>query len=331
MAEEEHTLSSINIKEKLLTYLRSETNNTRITLAEPPTPITGGFDTAIYKFQLKKAPPNLSKPLVLRIFTRDTNLDRAPFESNIQNSLANIGYPVPKVYSTSTNGDIFGGSFMIMEHMTGQPMVNEPEDQIPSLLAEAHLHLHSIDATLVENELRKAGISKMHVSFGPRFNWVKEQIEKGGHEWLAPALDWIVENRPKEPERLRLLHGDFHPLNILVLKGKVSGVLDWSTFLIGDPALDVAITRFLGLVAFPYYLDHIDWPRLIGLYSDHYLGERVIDRELIGFYEMFRNLTSMLEGVRGHRGWGHPDTMVRLSKYFLEQTGIKVNLPKQLV
>ena len=327
MAEEEHTQSSINIKEKLLTYFRSETQNPRIAFAEPPTPITGGFDTAIYKFQLKKAPQYLSKPLVLRIFTRDTNLDRAPFESIIQNSLANIGYPAPKVHSTSTNGDYFGGSFMIMEYMPGQPMVNEPEDQIPSLLGEAHLHLHSLDVTVVEEELRKAGISKMHVSFGPRFNWVKEQIENGGYEWLAPALDWIVENRPKEPERLRLLHGDFHPLNILVLKGKVSGVLDWSTFLIGDPALDVAITRFLGLVAFPYYLDHIDWPRLIGIYSEHYFEESSVDIERIGYYEMFRNLTSMLEGVRGHRGWGHPDTMVRLSKYFIERTEIKIKLP----
>ncbi len=207
-------------------------------------------------------------------------------------------------------------------------MVNEPETQIPRLLAKAHLHLHSIETTLVEKELKKAGISKMHVSFGPRFNWVKEQIENGGHEWLAPALDWIVEHRPKKPERLAILHGDFHPLNILVLKGKVSGVLDWSTFLIGDPALDVAITRFLGLVAFPYYLDHIDWPRLIGLYSEHYLEESSVDIERIGYYEVYRNLLSLLEGIRGHMGWGHPDTMVRLSESFLERTGIKINLPK---
>jgi len=327
MADVEHVQSSIDIKEKLLSYLRSETQNPRIAFAEPPTPITGGFDTAIYKFQLKEPPPNLSKPLALRIFTRDTNLDRAPFESIIQNSLVKIGYPVPKVHSTSIKGDVFGGSFMIMDFMTGQPLVNEPEAQIPSLLAKAHLHLHSIDATVVEKELRKAGISKMHVSFGPRFNWVKEQIENGGHEWLAPALDWIVEHRPKEPERLALLHGDFHPLNILVWEGRVSGVLDWSTFLIGDPAMDIAITRFLRMVAFPYYLDHIDWSRLIGLYSEHYLGERSVDSERIGYFEVYRNFMSLLEGIMGHRGWGHPDTMVRLSKYFLERTGIKISLP----
>ena len=105
-------------------------------------------------------------------------------------------------------------------------------------------------------------------------------------------------------------------------------MLDWSGFMIGDPALDIAITRFLGTVAFPYYLVHIDWPRLIGLYSEHYLGERLIDSERIGFYEVARNLMSLLEGVEGHRGWGQPDTMVRLSKCFEEITGIKISLPK---
>jgi aminoglycoside phosphotransferase (APT) family kinase protein len=319
--------SSIDIKGKLLSYLRSETRNPRITYATPPTPITGGFDTSIYKFQLKGASPDLSRPLVLRIFTRDPNLDRAPFESIIQNSLSNLGYPVPYVYSTSINGDIFGGSFMIMEFLTGQPMINEPEDQIPKMLARAHLDLHSIETTVIENTLRGAGISKEDVSFDRRFNWVNKRIESGGHEWLQPARDWIVDHRPEEPKRLVVIHGDFHPLNILVSKGRVSGVLDWSGFMIGDPALDIAITRFLGTVAFPYYLLHIDWPRLIGIYSEHYLGERLIDSERISFYEVARNLTSLLEGVEGHRGWGQPDTMVRLSKRFKERTGIKISLP----
>jgi aminoglycoside phosphotransferase (APT) family kinase protein len=195
------------------------------------------------------------------------------------------------------------------------------------MLAKAHLRLHSIDTTVIENTLRDAGISKEDVSFDHRFNWLKNRIESGGHEWLQPALDWIVEHRPEEPKKLAVIHGDFHPLNILVSKGRVSGVLDWSGFMIGDPAFDIAITRFLGTFAFPYVLGHIDWPRLIGLYSEQYLRERLIESERIDFYEVARNLMSLLEGVEGHRGWGQPDTMVRLSKRFKERTGIKITLP----
>ena len=121
--------SSTDIKGKLLSYLRSETRNPRITYATPPTPVTGGFDTSIYKFQLVGASPELSKPLVLRIFTRDPNLDRAPFEGIVQNSLASLWYTVPYVYATSIDGDIFVGSFMIMEFLAGRHMVNEPEDK----------------------------------------------------------------------------------------------------------------------------------------------------------------------------------------------------------
>jgi len=320
-------VDSSDIKANLLTYLQSETEKRGITYAVQPTPITGGFDTSIYKFTLRGASPELSRPLVLRIFTRDPGMDRAPFESIIQNTLAGLGYPVPRVHLTSTNGEFFGGSFMIMEFLNGHPMVDEPEDTIPKMLAKAHLDLHAIDTIPILNNLRDNGIKSEHVSFDHRFNSVKNRIERDGHEWLQTALDWIVEHRPEEPDRLAVIHGDFHPLNILVADSKVRGVLDWSGFMIGDPALDVAITRFLGMLAFPYYLTHIDWFSLIKQYTGHYNSESPIDSERVGFYETFRNLTSLLEGVEGHRGWGHPETMVRLSKNLEEKTGIKVDKP----
>ena len=69
-------------------------------------------------------------------------------------------------------------------------------------------------------------------------------------------IDWLLENRPPEPERLAVCHGDFHPLNILVQDGIVTGVLDWPGFIIADPALDIANTIVLSTIPFKHIAPH---------------------------------------------------------------------------
>lgn len=72
--------------------------------------------------------------------------------------------------------------------------------------------------------------------------------------------DWIARVGSDEPAlqtRLRalpvrrcLLHCDFHPLNIMVDNGAISGVLDWNNACAGDPRVDLARTQsILRLVA----------------------------------------------------------------------------------
>lgn len=314
--------NSTDIEDKLLSYLRSELDNPQITFMLPPTPVAGGYDTTIYRFQVKGVSEELSRPLVLRIFTRDPNLDRAMFESVVQNALASSGYPAPQVFFTCNDADIFGASFMIMELMPGHPMFKEPENAIPKMLAKAHLHLHRIDTNPIRDAIESAGIERKYISFEWRFRWLKERIETGCHEWLFHGLRWVDENLPDEPERLAVIHGDFHPLNILVDDGEVSGVLDWSGFLLADPAYDIAITRVLGTVAAPS-----EWLQMVRLYYDYYQKERSVNDERVGYYEAFRCLWALLEGAEGHSGWSQPEVMRRLVEHFEKITGVMIQLP----
>lgn len=48
-----------------------------------------------------------------------------------------------------------------------------------------------------------------------------------------------------EPSTDTLVHGDFHGSQILVAKGKLSGVIDWGDVHCGDPALDLAAVHAL--------------------------------------------------------------------------------------
>jgi len=319
--------SLADINKKLLLYLGSELDNQQLTYVSLPTPVKGGFDTCIFRFQLKGASSELPQPLILRLFGKSSQ-NRAIFESAVQNVVAGSGCPAPRVFFTCTDESVLGGSFMIMELMPGQTMANMPVNIMSERLAKAHLHLHSIDVESVRNALEVAGIRQDRYSIEGRLSWLVKEIEAPGFEWLQSGLRWIVENRPEDPERLVVCHGDFHPFNILIKDSEVSGVLDWSGFLISDPAYDIGITQVLGTVAAPSLFPEINWVHLINRYYDYYQKECPVDPGRVEYYEAFRCLWALLEGAEGHTAWGHPETMRRLSEHFEKITNVSLAPPK---
>jgi len=311
------------IDDMLLSYLRSELQDQRLTYSTPPTPVEGGYDTAIYRFQLEGASDELAEPLILRVFAGNSP-NRAAFESLVQGAVAGVGYPAPKVHFTCMDDAVLGAGFLIMELMPGRPMTDLPEEVMPEMLAEAHLHLHGIDANPIREALESSGFRSSRRSFGNRIRGFKKQVEERRYDWLGGGLGWLEENRPGEPERPVVCHGDFHPLNLLVEDGRVSGVLDWAGFLLGEPAYDVGTTVFLGQVAAPALLPGIDWSKLMRRYLEHYLKKSPLEPERVDYYSAFRCLWAMFEGAEGHMAWSHPEVRGRLTGYFREKTGIAI-------
>ncbi|MCW4038028.1 MAG: aminoglycoside phosphotransferase family protein [Candidatus Bathyarchaeota archaeon] len=319
-----------DLSENLLSYLRSELADQQLTYMSLPTPVTGGFDTRIFRFQLKGAPNQVSCPLILRLFKKASQ-NRATFESAVQNAVADSGYLAPRVFFTCTDESVLSGSFMIMELMPGQTMmtgepirrINIPLKIMPVMLAKAHLDMHRIDSDSVRNSLDSAGIHQDRYSFDDRFDWLVKQIETPRFERLQSGLQWIIENRPEDPDRLVICHGDFHPINILTKDGEVSGVLDWSGFLLSDPTYDVGITKFLGEIVFNSFFEEFT-----NLYYDYYQSVSPVDSDRVDYYESFRCLWALLEGVEGHSGWSQPEIMVSLSERFEKITSVRLALPK---
>jgi len=60
------------------------------------------------------------------------------------------------------------------------------------------------------------------------------------------------------PEHRHLVHGDFGANNLLVRDGRVTGVLDWESAMIGDPLYDLANTR-LWAPFLPCMRSHADY------------------------------------------------------------------------
>jgi aminoglycoside phosphotransferase (APT) family kinase protein len=59
---------------------------------------------------------------------------------------------------------------------------------------------------------------------------------------LEKAMRWLVDHRPPDGPARVICHGDFHPQNILMADGRVTGVLDWPNVVVADREFDVAAT-----------------------------------------------------------------------------------------
>jgi aminoglycoside phosphotransferase (APT) family kinase protein len=59
------------------------------------------------------------------------------------------------------------------------------------------------------------------------------------------GFDWLQDNVPRDVPQLALVHGDLSERNILIDQGKISAILDWELWHVGDPVYDLAYVRRL--------------------------------------------------------------------------------------
>jgi aminoglycoside phosphotransferase (APT) family kinase protein len=170
-------------------------------------PVTGGADTAIWRVEHDRT---VSALRVLR-------LEQAPVAvvEQIAMRAASVALPVPEIRAVTTWSE---RPVMLIEWMRGEPLllaVMRDADHPAKwgrLLGAAQATLHEIPAP--------AGLPDASASWLGR---------------LSPEL-------PAGASGTTLLHFDFHPLNVLVDNGELSGVIDWSNAASGDPRLDAART-----------------------------------------------------------------------------------------
>ena len=87
---------------------------------------------------------------------------------------------------------------------------------------------------------------------GERASTVFENLRLAAGQVDRAAVLWVWESALSAPRWDRApvwLHGDLHPVNILVHDGRVSGVIDFGDITSGDPATDLAVAWMLLPVA----------------------------------------------------------------------------------
>jgi len=319
------------IAEKFINYLREELNEPDLQYRSTPTPLHGGYETRIYRFQLDGAQTGFTHPLVLRLYPEFYGIQNAVWESAVQNSLAESGFPVARVHFLCSDTSILGGAFYVMDYLPGQPLMFANPDRVPELLGKTHAELHQLDPKSIVNALKSKGFDAHDYSLDSSFDGLKKSARK--LPWIEEGVGWLFDNRPPDPARLSICHGDFHGLNILVDEGVVTGVLDWPGFKIADPVFDVANTLVLTTIPAKHLSSSwegwppVDWELAAQYYLSAYQSHRELDVSNLDYYRVRRCIQALVQGIEGQKVWQHSLIVHDLVAYIQTITGLKIIIP----
>jgi aminoglycoside phosphotransferase (APT) family kinase protein len=184
--------------------------------------VTGGADSQIWRVALPKG------DVALRLL-RANQQDVAVRERLAMDAARAAGLPAPGVRAV---GEVAGQPVLLIDWLPGNPLLHAIHEspwrtwRLGWAFGEMQGRVHQIPAPA--------------------------EVTSATHAWIDwanpdPALATLL--REQASEETVLLHLDYHPLNVLVRDGAISGVLDWTNAYGGDPRADLArtgaILRFL--------------------------------------------------------------------------------------
>jgi aminoglycoside phosphotransferase (APT) family kinase protein len=274
-------------------------------------------------------------------------------EALVQRALTAQGYPAPNVLCWEENPDVIGRRFMVMDFLPGRsPMggadIGAVVRALPWLLVRMPRALAQVQATLHTLSVNELTGSPDHQHFGVE-HWLErlEDVSADSTPELVEGTRWLRANRPQET-RLAICHGDLWPGNLLVERGRVTSVIDWSLATVADPAFDVGFTA-MGLAIAPIDVG----PRLERVitsttgwmrkrYEKAYRSLTGADLTAQPYYEALRcllELVLVVEHRRAKASGADRDTPTptwevagdRMIQYFEARTGVRVELPQRIV
>jgi aminoglycoside phosphotransferase (APT) family kinase protein len=305
------------IETRFFNYLKKELDEFEVT--EPLSQIKGGNEAYLYKFQISGI-PEMDKPLVLRLFPSFYGPEKATWEAMIQNLLHERDIPVPKAHLSTQDMDVLGGSFLVMDYVKGETIDPSEDVEVLKLAARTQAQIHELDGKEISDAIRSLGHSEHSHNITGRLNWLLRRAEK--HTQLAEIFNWIIENMPSPPSKLSVIHGDFHPMNLLIKEGRVEAILDWSGFIVGDPMIGLGWTLGITLASSKHVFPKDILERIVEQYFTEYEAVRPIDYDRLNYFVVFRLAMALIEGLDGQEFWTHPEIVNNIVDEIYSRTGI---------
>ena len=326
-----HQLEDAEIARRLLHHLARAFGCSDAVYLATPARIQGGFDTAIFGFTLDRVPTPLEGPLILRLSHANADPARVKLETVVQNTLADMDFPAPRVMMSESDAGILGGPFMVMRRVPGRPLGHAIEGfgagssfakrvrlllDLPVILTgiieqwvDVQIRLHQLPAETLLQAVTAAGIDARVITFEGQLARLRTVVERYGLIGVEPALTWLHQHRPSQAQAA-ICHGDFHPLNILADNDKPTGVIDWPNVVIAEPAMDVS-SAIANISAVPI---NLPWASRVTAraaisaalrrYERAYRARRPLDDEAVRYYQVFRAVAQLVP-VGAARATGH--------------------------
>lgn len=320
------------ISDKLISYIRGQLDDPDIAYDTPCSRMEGGFETAIYELQLNRIGGEPHKRLVLRLFPDSRPPENAVKEYVVQNVLANEGFPVARTYLLCTDKSVLGGAFFLMDFLPGKSLMSAPIETVPEILGRTHVSAHSINPEPLVHVLEGQGLWDTV----NEINYRTLQLQRLADQlpWAAGVAEWLMKNQPPEPGSRAICHGDFHPHNILMDDGRVSGVIDWPDFCIGDAALDVANTHWILSLLYKRQaakldpgLASIDWDLFAQRYLEAYRTKLPVADSKLDYFRVLRCMKAIGAGFRGQELFRDPLIVKEIVRCIREITGMLLTPP----
>jgi aminoglycoside phosphotransferase (APT) family kinase protein len=335
------------LSRQLNEYLKTKLGD-EVSIDGELTRLQGGYDTDTYSLALNNAPSDIPAKLVLRLFRHARESMRVIRESTIQKAASSAGHPVPNVPIDSTGELLIDRPFILMERLPGSSMgeliLGDPgfAQKFPALMARLQAGVLRLDSTGLRRKLEESDIDLTHMSPSRMIDRISAIAGASEQSELLALRDWLVDNFPDQPENPAVCHGDFHPNNILMDDGKVTGLIDWATTMFTHPEYDIAVTRTILSIGPP---EDVGIPKeelnkllqwAVGEYMNESHALQELDDELIDYYSVLRvgHAYAKVIGKRhnvelpyvAHDGyaWDRPDLFRVVTKIIGETTGITV-------
>ena len=241
------TVDPLRIEERLAEYLRSSAVVVEVSSFVQ---LAGGWEADIYAFDVSPELSNGLDRLVLRMYSGAEGGRKACREFSGIGLLAGCGYPVPQVVSFDSEGAALGRPFLIMQRiegtLLGEAMIDDDRlHEAPTLdFVRLMVDLHELDwrpfAEPLTGETDPEPVRRARRLLE---GWRSDLRDLPGFsapaDWLLAGLDQI------SPEPPAVIHGDFHPWNVLVDQSGRLKVIDWTGITVLDRRYDLAWSLLL--------------------------------------------------------------------------------------
>jgi aminoglycoside phosphotransferase (APT) family kinase protein len=181
---------------------------------------------------------------------RSASPDRVRQEAEVMRSLHSHEFPVPRIFCCSPPDNSTGRPFVVMERVRGRSLGEDYWSADPTHRAEArslllglHHRLHGIDPdSVLPLRVRKRTLAG-------DLAWLETELAHRDdriRQAFASVPDRLRSDIAHiQPERVVVVHGDFHYNNVLIGDDGAATVIDWSNVCAADPRTDLAWLRMV--------------------------------------------------------------------------------------